>query len=61
MHAAPGLARERAAWARGRLLFGIDEVGRGPLAGPVIVYFASGSSAAHGDHLLNMRYPSSSA
>jgi ribonuclease HII len=34
--AAPGLARERAAWARGRLLFGIDEVGRGPLAGPVV-------------------------
>jgi ribonuclease HII len=35
-HAVPGLARERAAWARGRLLFGIDEVGRGPLAGPVV-------------------------
>ena len=35
-HAVPGLARERAAWAGGRLLFGIDEVGRGPLAGPVV-------------------------
>jgi ribonuclease HII len=35
-HAVPGLSRERAAWARGRLLFGIDEVGRGPLAGPVV-------------------------
>jgi len=32
----PTLARERAAWREGRLLVGVDEVGRGPLAGPVV-------------------------
>jgi len=32
----PTLARERRAWAEGRLLVGVDEVGRGPLAGPVL-------------------------
>lgn len=32
----PTLARERAAWRAGRLLVGVDEVGRGPLAGPVV-------------------------
>jgi len=32
----PTLAREAAAWAEGRLLIGVDEVGRGPLAGPVV-------------------------
>jgi ribonuclease HII len=32
----PLLANERAAWSRGLLLIGIDEVGRGPLAGPVV-------------------------
>ena len=32
----PDFAYERAAWARGaRLVAGVDEVGRGPLAGPV--------------------------
>jgi ribonuclease HII len=30
------LARERAAWSTGTLLIGLDEVGRGPLAGPVV-------------------------
>jgi len=30
------LARERRAWSAGRLLVGLDEVGRGPLAGPVV-------------------------
>ena len=30
------LEHEHAAWASGRLLIGIDEVGRGPLAGPVV-------------------------
>lgn len=32
----PTLVRERAAWREGRLLVGVDEVGRGPLAGPVV-------------------------
>ena len=32
----PTLARERAAWREGRLLVGVDEDGRGPLAGPVV-------------------------
>ncbi len=33
---APTLRLERTAWAEHRLLVGIDEVGRGPLAGPVV-------------------------
>jgi ribonuclease HII len=33
---APSLEREAAAWAERRLLIGVDEVGRGPLAGPVV-------------------------
>ncbi|MES2306916.1 MAG: ribonuclease HII [Gemmatimonadota bacterium] len=32
----PLLAHERIAWSSGFLLIGIDEVGRGPLAGPVV-------------------------
>ncbi|MBK6422205.1 MAG: ribonuclease HII [Gemmatimonadetes bacterium] len=32
----PSLAREEAAWAGRALLVGVDEVGRGPLAGPVV-------------------------
>ena len=32
----PSLAREEAAWSRRRLLIGVDEVGRGPMAGPVV-------------------------
>jgi ribonuclease HII len=32
----PSLAREREAWAEAHLLVGVDEVGRGPLAGPVV-------------------------
>jgi ribonuclease HII len=32
----PNLKREEAAWSRRRLLIGVDEVGRGPLAGPVV-------------------------
>jgi ribonuclease HII len=32
----PTLAREAACWVVGRLLVGVDEVGRGPLAGPVV-------------------------
>lgn len=30
------LSHERLAWSTGHLLIGIDEVGRGPLAGPVV-------------------------
>ena len=33
---APSLAREAAVWAEAQLLVGVDEVGRGPLAGPVV-------------------------
>ncbi|MGH7592468.1 MAG: ribonuclease HII [Gemmatimonadales bacterium] len=32
----PPLRHERLAWTSGQLLIGIDEVGRGPLAGPVV-------------------------
>ncbi|MGH7560329.1 MAG: ribonuclease HII [Gemmatimonadales bacterium] len=32
----PGLDQERQAWAEARLLIGVDEAGRGPLAGPVV-------------------------
>lgn len=32
----PTLDRERAAWRAARLLCGVDEAGRGPLAGPVV-------------------------
>lgn len=32
----PSLVREREAWEQGRLLVGVDEVGRGPIAGPVV-------------------------
>ena len=32
----PSLAREALAWANGQLLIGVDEAGRGPLAGPVV-------------------------
>lgn len=34
--ARPTLTRERAAWAEAHLLVGVDEAGRGPLAGPVV-------------------------
>lgn len=32
----PSLERERLAWSAGTLLVGVDEAGRGPLAGPVV-------------------------
>ena len=47
----PTVARESAAWADGRLLIGIDEAGRGPLAGPVVaaaVAFPPGALAIPG-------------
>ena len=47
----PTLAREAAAWVEGRLLVGVDEAGRGPLAGPVVaaaVVFPAGSALLDG-------------
>ena len=51
MAARPSLKRERAAWADERLLVGVDEAGRGPLAGPVVaaaVVFPAGCAAVRG-------------
>lgn len=48
----PTLRRERALWAQGlRYVVGLDEVGRGPLAGPVVaaaVVFPPGQRAIRG-------------
>ena len=47
----PSLKRERAAWAEELLLVGVDEAGRGPLAGPVVaaaVVFPAQCSAVRG-------------
>jgi len=47
----PTLAREQAAWDVGQLLVGVDEAGRGPLAGPVVaaaVVFPADSSLLDG-------------
>jgi ribonuclease HII len=47
----PSLVRERAAWGEHSLLVGLDEAGRGPLAGPVVaaaVVFAPGTKAVRG-------------
>ncbi|MBA3259943.1 MAG: ribonuclease HII [Gemmatimonadales bacterium] len=51
MPARPSLQRERAAWAGEQLLVGVDEAGRGPLAGPVVaaaVVFPPGACAVRG-------------
>jgi len=51
-HRRPTLEREAALWREGRrLVAGIDEVGRGPLAGPVVaaaVVFPPGSKSLRG-------------
>src|SRR3954470_7025856 len=47
----PTLRQERAAWAEECLLVGVDEAGRGPLAGPVVaaaVVFPAGCAAVRG-------------
>ena len=47
----PSLKRERAAWAEELLLVGVDEAGRGPLAGPVVaaaVVFPARCAAVRG-------------
>jgi ribonuclease HII len=47
----PSLKREREAWAEELLLVGVDEAGRGPLAGPVVaaaVVFPARCSAVRG-------------
>ena len=47
----PSLRQERATWAEERLLVGVDEAGRGPLAGPVVaaaVVFPAGCAAVRG-------------
>jgi ribonuclease HII len=51
MVARPSLKRERAAWADERLLVGVDEAVRGPLAGPVVaaaVVFPAGCATVRG-------------
>ncbi|MGH7526678.1 MAG: ribonuclease HII [Gemmatimonadales bacterium] len=47
----PSLKRERAAWNEEQLLVGVDEAGRGPLAGPVVaaaVVFPAGCATLRG-------------
>ena len=47
----PSLKQERVAWADERLLVGVDEAGRGPLAGPVVaaaVVFPARCTAVRG-------------
>ena len=49
----PSITRERLAWESGRLLIGVDEVGRGPLAGPVVA--AAVAFPPHAGRILRLR------
>jgi ribonuclease HII len=49
----PSITRERLAWDSGRLLIGVDEVGRGPLAGPVVA--AAVAFPPHAGRILRLR------
>ncbi|HET9512719.1 MAG TPA: ribonuclease HII [Gemmatimonadales bacterium] len=49
----PSITRERLAWESGRLLVGVDEVGRGPLAGPVVA--AAVAFPPHAGRILRLR------
>jgi ribonuclease HII len=65
----PTLVRERAVWAEEHLLVGVDEVGRGPLAGPVVAErvrrrvlgFGVGAASAHEIDRYNIRVASAIA
>jgi ribonuclease HII len=50
---APTISRERLSWEAGRLLVGVDEVGRGPLAGPVVA--AAVAFPPHAGRILRLR------
>lgn len=49
----PSVRWERRAWSDGRLLVGVDEAGRGPLAGPVVA--AAVAFPPHAGRILRLR------